>query len=318
MKHFAVIISLVIALGVITPVHAQEAYLTQMEGAASTLPPDLANRVEFLDGSYEPTASYCLSDAAYKAAKADRTAAVFALGSAEPTFGGRKYIDDALRTIPDDAVLVIEGHTDSVKHTGTEFDSEADLAYQLKLSEDRAATVAKIAQSKGFKIRATKGFGRTKPAVDFHPEHKGEDANRRVVIRVVDLPSCHPREIRLRVLTGPNWQGAPRGTAVLVEADTDRIVIGTTGTHYKPGDKEDTLTLEQWGDNSYLDFPSIRDTARIIAWKLPQEEWVFADEDLYICARESDVRDGECHLRIYDTPNRIVRDPRCDPCKDCP
>ncbi|NQY01631.1 MAG: OmpA family protein, partial [Flavobacteriaceae bacterium] len=71
--------------------------------------------------------------------------------------------------------LMLEGHTDS----------SGDAAYNMKLSIDRANSVAKYLQSKGVTASrmSSKGFGETAPRFD-NATKEGQVKNRRVEIGV--------------------------------------------------------------------------------------------------------------------------------------
>ncbi len=77
---------------------------------------------------------------------------------------------------PEIEKIRIEGHTDS----------DASDAYNLKLSNERAASVRAYLESKGIdgKRMESKGFGESKPIGDNSTE-QGKDDNRRVEIHIV-------------------------------------------------------------------------------------------------------------------------------------
>lgn len=91
------------------------------------------------------------------------------------------------KTLLDEVVTIMKDHPEIEKiriegHT----DSDASDAYNLKLSNDRAAAVRAYLESKGIdgKRMESKGFGESKPIADNATE-AGKDDNRRVEIHIV-------------------------------------------------------------------------------------------------------------------------------------
>lgn len=93
----------------------------------------------------------------------------------------------ASKTLLDEVVTIMKEHPEIERiriegHT----DSDASDAYNLKLSNDRAASVRAYLESKGIegKRMESKGFGESKPLADNSTE-AGKEDNRRVEIHIV-------------------------------------------------------------------------------------------------------------------------------------
>ncbi|MSQ67703.1 MAG: OmpA family protein [Gammaproteobacteria bacterium] len=104
----------------------------------------------------------------------------FAFNSAALTDAGKVRLDDAARLLIEHGALVVEvaGHTDSV----------GSLAYNQKLSERRAKSVAVYLESKGVDpahLAPVVGYGKTKP-VATNDTAEGRAQNRRVELIVTD------------------------------------------------------------------------------------------------------------------------------------
>ncbi len=91
------------------------------------------------------------------------------------------------KTLLDEVVTIMKDHPEIERiriegHT----DSDASDAYNLKLSNDRAAAVRAYLESKGIegKRMESKGFGESKPVADNTTE-AGKDDNRRVEIHII-------------------------------------------------------------------------------------------------------------------------------------
>lgn len=103
----------------------------------------------------------------------------FELNKAELLPASKTLLDQVVKIMkdhPEIEKIRIEGHTDS----------DASNDYNLKLSNDRAASVKNYLASQGIdaKRMESKGFGETKPIADNSTE-AGKEENRRVEIHIV-------------------------------------------------------------------------------------------------------------------------------------
>ncbi len=107
----------------------------------------------------------------------DKSGVNFGLNSAQLTTEAKINLDKIAEVFLEfpDTELMLEGHTDS----------SGDDAYNMKLSIDRANSVAKYLQSKGVTASrmSSKGFGETAPRFD-NATKEGQVKNRRVEIGV--------------------------------------------------------------------------------------------------------------------------------------
>ena len=118
--------------------------------------------------------------AALKSEKIELSETVeFETDSAVLTDRGRLLLDDVARELtdhPEVKKIQIEGHTDAV----------ASNKHNMKLSQDRVASVRKYLLSKGVDAKrlSSKAFGETKPIASNKTE-EGRTKNRRVEFRVL-------------------------------------------------------------------------------------------------------------------------------------
>lgn len=103
----------------------------------------------------------------------------FELNSSRLLAGPQQVLDDAAATLNKHSDLIVEvaGHTDS---------SGAD-SYNLKLSDDRAKSVAKYLISRGVDASRlqTRGYGETQPIAS-NSDKEGRKLNRRVTLRILN------------------------------------------------------------------------------------------------------------------------------------
>ena len=98
----------------------------------------------------------------------------FATNSARISKGGQARLDDFFRTNQASS-YIITGHTDS----------RASDAYNMRLSLNRANSVAQVAKSSGARVAGVRGYGERQPAAS-NGSSSGMAKNRRVEISVLD------------------------------------------------------------------------------------------------------------------------------------
>lgn len=107
----------------------------------------------------------------------DKSGVTFALNSANLTTASKQNLDKIAEVFLEfpDTELMLEGHTDS----------SGEEAYNMKLSNERAKSVASYLQSKGVVASrmSVKGYGETAPRFD-NATKEGQAKNRRVEIGV--------------------------------------------------------------------------------------------------------------------------------------